>query len=102
MPTLKITVNQWQRIRAELHKEHPKSVFMLKTKMKAVLGFIAREHQEWVPIERADHREGYDLFSTGLEGWHKDKRHEISIRLDFYNDRKYTMFMLKFSEYLHE
>jgi len=100
MPTLKITVNEWQTIRAELHKEHPKSVFMLKNKMRQVLGFTVREHQEWIPIARAEEKEGFDLFSTGADGWYKDKRHEISIRLDFYNERKYTMFMLKFSEYI--
>jgi hypothetical protein len=101
MPTLKITVNQWQRIREDLHTEHPKSVFMLKDKMRKVLGFTVREHQEWVPDKQADTREGFDLFSSLDDGWYKGKRHEISIRLDFYNERKYTMFMLKYSEYLN-
>jgi hypothetical protein len=102
MPTLKITVNQWQRIRADLHTEHPKSVFMLKHKMRQVLGFTAREHSEWVPDAQADPRPGFDLFSVLEAGWHKGKRHEHSIRLDFYSERKYTMFMLKYSEYLNE
>jgi hypothetical protein len=81
MPTLKLTVNQWQKIRADLHTEHPKSVFMLKGKMRAVLGFTVREHNEWV------------IKPDGGYGEH-------SIRLDFYNERKYTMFILKYSEYL--
>jgi hypothetical protein len=55
---------------------------MLKHKMKSVLGFIVREHNEWVPK---------------MDGGYSEQ----SIRLDFYNERKYTMFMLKFSEYLH-
>lgn len=102
MPTLKITVNQWQRIRADLHTEHPKSVFMLKHKMRQVLGFTVREHSEWVPDAQADPRPGFDLFSVQDDGWYKGKRHEHSIRLDFYSERKYTMFMLKYSEYLNE
>ena len=81
MPTLKLTVSQWQKIRADLHTEHPKSVFMLKGKMRAVLGFTVREHNEWV------------IKPDGGYGEH-------SIRLDFYNERKYTMFILKYSEYL--
>jgi hypothetical protein len=101
MPTLKITVSQWQTIRADLHTEHPKTVFMIKDKMKRVLGFTVREHQEWVEDTVSDDRAGYDLFSVQNDGWYKGKRHEFSIRLDFYNERKYTMFILKYSEILH-
>jgi hypothetical protein len=76
MSTLTLTVRQWRTIRALLQEDHPKTVFMLKAKMKAVLGFTVREHNDW---------------QAGM-----------SIRLDFYNERKYTMFMLKYSEYLRE
>lgn len=82
MPTLKLTIDQWQQIRTDLHTEHPKSVFMLKNKMRAVLGFTVREHNEWVPK---------------MDGGFSNH----SIRLDFYNERKYTMFILKYSEYLN-
>ena len=98
MSTLKLTISQWQQIRADLHTEYPKSVFMLKGKMRQVLGFTVREHNEWVESKIVD--AGPDWLDTGQEGWHKGKHHEHSIRLDFYNERKYTMFMLKFSEYL--
>ena len=81
MSTLKLTVDQWRKIRADLHTEHPKSVFMLKGKMRQVLGFTVREHSEWIPK---------------LDGGYSD----YSIRLDFYNKRKYTMFLLKYSEIL--
>ena len=82
MPTLKLTVKQWQAIRTDLHTEHSKSVFMLKHKMKSVLGFTVREHNEWV------------IKPDGSYGEH-------SIRLDFYNERKYTMFLLKYSEIIN-
>jgi hypothetical protein len=45
------------------------------------LGFTVREHNEWV------------IKPDGGYGEH-------SIHLDFYSDRKYTMFLLKFSEYM--
>ena len=83
MSTLKLTTSQWQKIRADLHTEHPKSVFMLKDKMRKVLGFTVREHNEWIPKPDG----GYG---------------EHSIRLDFYNERKYTMFLLKFSEIIND
>ena len=83
MSTIILTVDQWSRIRTDLHTEHPKSVFMLTHKMRQVLGFTARNHTEWIPKPDGGHS-------------------EHSIRLDFYNERKYTMFMLKYSEYLNE
>lgn len=81
MKPVVLSVNQWQAIRSELHTEHPKSVFMLKGKMRSVLGFTVREHNEWI------------IKPDGGYGEH-------SIRLDFYSERKYTMFLLKFSEYM--
>ena len=45
--------------------------------MKRTLGFTVREHSEWVQGE-----------------------HQFTVCLDFYNERKYTMFILKYSEYL--
>jgi hypothetical protein len=81
MKPVVLSVSQWQTIRAELQTEHPRTVFMLRDKMKRVLGFTVREHNEWV------------IKPDGGYGEH-------SIHLDFYSDRKYTMFLLKFSEYM--
>jgi hypothetical protein len=83
MKPIVLSVKQWQTIRAELQTEHPRTVFMLRDKMKRVLGFTVREHNEWVPK---------------LSGGYS----EHSIRLDFYSERKYTMFLLKFSEYMKD
>jgi hypothetical protein len=82
MSTVNLTVGQWKSIREALHEEYPKSVFMLRDKMKTTLGFTVREHTEWIPK---------------LDGGYTD----YSIRLDFYNEKKYTMFLLKYSEYLN-
>jgi hypothetical protein len=51
--------------------------------MKVVLGFTVRQHTEWILDPGAERR-----------------RPESSVRLDFYNEPKRTMFMLKYSEYL--
>jgi hypothetical protein len=72
-----LTVEQWKTIRTELQTAHPKTVFMLRDKMKRVLGFTVREHKHW------DEGVVNMLFE---------------IHLDFYSENKRTMFLLKFSE----
>jgi hypothetical protein len=79
MSTLRLSTAQWKAIRYEIQQETPKSVFMLRDKMKRVLGFTIREHSEWL---------NGDL--------------QYSICLDFYSERKYTMFLIKYSEYINK
>ena len=74
-----LSVNQWQSIRKQLQEEYPKTVFMLRSKMRSVLGFTVREHKEFVPK---------------MDGGYYD----FEIHLDFYSENKRTMFLLKFSE----
>ena len=106
MSTLKLTTRQWRSIREELHKEHPKTVFMLRHKMKQVLGFTVREHSGYRP-RTARELEDYDRSDNVWHDAEKDRKfyrenvNEFAICLDFYNERKYTMFLLKFSEYLN-
>ena len=77
MKAIILTVAQWKHIRTELQTEYPKTVFMIKDKMKRVLGFSVREHKQW--------DEG--VVNVMFE-----------IHLDFYSEKKRTMFLLKFSE----
>ena len=92
MSTLKLTNKQWQCIKEELRVEYPMSVFQIRSKMKTHLGFTVREHQEWVKVD-------FNVLPFGLSA--NGQRLECSIHLDFYNERKYTMFLLKYSEILH-
>ena len=100
MSTLKLTTKQWQQIKEELRIEHPMSVFQIRSKMKTHLGFTVREHQEWVKVEYKMGKLFGNPISAGLSA--HGGRLECSIHLDFYNERKYTMFLLKYSEILHE
>ena len=75
MKPVKLTTNQWKRIRALLHEEYPKSVFLLRQRMREKLGFTVPEHGDW-----------------------KNGEHYYWIYLDFYSENKRTMFLLKFSE----
>jgi hypothetical protein len=105
MSTVKLTTSQWQAIRAELHTEHPKTVFMIRDKMKRVLGFTVREHSGYRPRtaqEIYDYDRSDKLLhdSESQERFHRLNKHEHVICLDFYSERKYTMFLLKFSEHI--
>ena len=74
-----LTNSQWKTIRKQLHEEYPKTTFMIRDKMKRVLGFTVREHKEWIPK---------------MDGGYS----EYQIHLDFYSQNKRTMFLMKFSE----
>lgn len=76
-----LNASQWKSIRKQLHEEYPKTVFMIRDKMRRVLGFTVREHKEWIPK---------------MDGGYT----EFQIHLDFYSENKRTMFLLKFSEVL--
>jgi hypothetical protein len=73
-----LTQSKWYKLKEQLTTDHSPSVMMLSYRMKDKLGFTVREHREW----------------TQQRGYMTD------IRLDFYNESKRTMFLLKYSEYL--
>lgn len=80
----------WAKIYNRIAKEHPPSVLLIRDKMRSVLGFTSRTHQEWM-----DSHVDIDDVSYGT-------RWQITtIHLDFYNEPKRTMFLLKYSEELH-
>jgi hypothetical protein len=80
---------QWLKIYNHIAKTYPPSVLLIRNKMKEILGFTSRTHEEWIDQE-------VDV---------KDIRYNTkycikTIHLDFYNEPKRTMFLLKYSEYL--
>jgi hypothetical protein len=86
---IRLTIDQWQNIVIEIAKHHPRSVWMVRPKMRKVLGFTPREHEEWVTF---DH--------TGpAESPRKYLKKEI--HLDFYDESKRTMFLLKYSDFIN-
>lgn len=85
-----LTVEQWKAIRLALHEEHPKTVFMIRDKMKKVLGFTVREHKAWIDKPKTA---GDDL-NFGY--------YDYQIHLDFYSENKRTMFLMKFSEIISD
>jgi predicted nucleotidyltransferase len=81
---LVLTEKNWAVLHRQLAKDHPSSVMLIREKMKAVLGFTVRRHTDWVLAPNA-------------------KKHcpEEKICLDFYNEPKRTMFLLKYSHLIN-
>jgi hypothetical protein len=73
-----LTQSKWAILRERLTADYSPSVMMLSYRMKDRLGFTVREHREWT----------------------EQRGYMVDIRLDFYNEPKRTMFLLKYSEYL--
>lgn len=84
-----LTTGQWKQIRMQLKEEHPTSVFMLRERMRIVLGFTVRDHQQWI----AKPETAGDDMNYGY--------YQMQIHLDFYSEKKHTMFLMKFSEIIN-
>jgi hypothetical protein len=75
-----LTQSNWYKLKEQLTNDYSPSVMMLSYRMKDKLGFTVREHREWT----------------------QQRGYMVDIRLDFYNEPKRTMFLLKYSEYLEK
>jgi hypothetical protein len=91
MKPIKLTINEWQQINIEIAKHHPRSVWMVRPNMRKVLGFTPREHEEWLGYYNDANPEDK---KAGRHGYKK------SIHLDFYDDAKRTMFLLKYGDWI--
>lgn len=73
-----LTDKQWKKLRQRLRQDYAPSVTLIRDRMRKTLGFVDREHC-----------------------WYTEQHGFMSmIYLDFYNEPKRTMFILKYSEYL--
>lgn len=88
--SIKLSEPDWATLHDRLKQDYPLSVILVRDKMRRVLGFVPREHEEWHTLNSDDIRS---------KGW-KHRYPTTTIYLDFYDDRKKTMFMLKYNEYL--
>ena len=89
-----LTPIQWNRIFSEIKKRENPSTYLSRTKMKEVLGFTNRNHEEWVKIDTTNRQ--HEDWDIDAEGWFKDRAHRTTVHLDFYDEQKRTMFLLKY------
>ena len=86
-----LSVEQWKEIRSSITKTYPKSVWLIRNDMKETLGFTVRYHEEWIDRNVESRDMGYGT-----------KYRVETIHLDFYNDPKRTMFLLKYSDIIND
>lgn len=82
-------MDSWNTIYQLIAKNYPPSVLLVRSKMREVLGFTSRTHEEW-----------FDQ-SVDLRDVRYNTKYVVhTIHLDFYNESKRTMFLLKYSDYI--
>jgi len=80
--SITLTPSQWEQLKIQLQKDYSPSVLLIRSKMRNVLGFVDREHREYI----GDFKGGY----------------RYVVNLDFYNEPKRLMFLLKYTEYINK
>ena len=86
MKAIKLTAKEWDHILENISAHYPTSVTLIRSKMRSVLGFTPRTHQEWIVFDHTGDRERKIL--------------KEEVHLDFYNESQRTMFLLKYSEFI--
>ena len=89
--SVKLKHRTWEAIFERIRADYPPSVSMIRDKMRKVLGFTVREHTLY--------RDGTDVVYDHVSDW-RDYRTEL--HLDFYDEPKRTMFLLKYSDIINE
>ena len=84
-----LTMKSWNTIHSLIQEKYPASVLLIRNKMKRVLGFTTRIHEEWIDQEVAVKDVGY-----------RTRYRETYMHLDFYDEPKRTMFLLKYCDYI--
>ena len=84
-----LSEKNWLAIYNQIAREYPPSVLLIRNRMKETLGCTSRRHEEWIDrdVDRDDVGYGTKYCIT-------------TIHLDFYNEPKRTMFLLKYSDYI--
>jgi hypothetical protein len=93
-----MTPGAWDAILEKIKSREKPSVYLSREKMKAVLGFTVRAHQEYVKdpdyVRRPQDKDDWFYMEPG--GWYEGKQHVTTVRLDFYDEQKRTMFLLRY------
>ena len=82
---IELSHRQWIKLVKQLDEDYPRSVMLIREKMKSRLGFVPREYKDWDP----------NMGKYG--GWRKN-----CIMLDFYCEKKRTFFIMKYAEYIQK
>jgi hypothetical protein len=88
---------QWGTVLEHIKQREKPSVYLSREKMKETLGFTVRDHREYIKdpnyVRPPDDSGWYPVLELG---WYEGKMNVHTVRLDFYNEQKRTMFLLKY------
>jgi hypothetical protein len=91
-----LSEQNWDKLKYQLSQNYPKSVMLTRWKMREVLGFTDRLHTEYVDTRSMAGEFGmYPEYGSGRQ----PKR---VVCLDFYDEAKKTMFLLKYSDWIKQ
>ncbi len=82
--SIEITEEQWIKLYNQLSKDYPPSYIIIRENMKDKLGFVFRRHKN-------------PILPKIKDSW---KLYREQCFLDFFDEKKKTMFLLKYSEFL--
>jgi len=80
-----LSEDNWLKLRYQLKQTYPKSVMLTRWKMREVLGFTDRLHEEWINKPNRFGGMGYT---------------QRQIYLDFFDEAKKTFFLLKYGDWV--
>lgn len=96
MKPIILSEHNWYKLKYQLSQNYPKSVMLTRWKMKEVLGFTDRLHTEYVDTRSMAGEFGmYPEYGSGRQ----PKR---MVYLDFFDEAKKTMFLLKYSDWIRQ
>ena len=86
---------QWEHVWEEIKKREKPSTFLSRSKMRETLGFTNRDHDEYVDREKAIRKVDRD------PQFNDQKVYQRTVRLDFYDEQKRVMFLLKYGDHFN-
>ena len=89
MKSIILSQADWLRVYNQIARDYPPSVLLIRNRMREVLGFTSRTHEEWIDQE------------VDLKDIRYGTKYKITtIHLDFWDEKKKVFFLLKYSDLL--
>lgn len=88
MKPIVLEEERWLKLRQHLMQTQPRSVMLTRWKMREVLGFTDRLHEEWI--------------ANKVNKWGGMGYQQRQIHLDFFDEAKKTFFLLKYTDWLRD
>ena len=93
MKPITVSEQNWTKLQHRLSNDYPPSWTMIRTVMKDRLGFTVRRHTEYFDSTQAAR-------DIGVPEIGRRRQPYRVICLDFYDEAKRTMFLLKYSDWI--